>query len=97
MFNRFWTLKRKLFVFSVALISIPFLSVGFLKQLEDILVENLLDNLSSYASSIAFTLNKDSFISEFQSESSLFDTTNERFFVSSIEHLSVSKLQYAKP
>lgn len=54
--KRFWTLKQKLLLFSIALLSIPFISVGFLKQLEDILVDNLTDNLSSFASAIAFTV-----------------------------------------
>ncbi|WP_144393583.1 ATP-binding protein [Pleionea sediminis] len=83
MIKRFWTLKRKLLVFSVALVSIPFLSIGFLKQLEQILVDNLLNNLSSYASSIAFSLNEQSF-----AEQEGVKPANEthRFFVSSVEN-----------
>ncbi|WMS87225.1 histidine kinase dimerization/phospho-acceptor domain-containing protein [Pleionea litopenaei] len=54
--TRFWNLRRKLYLFSITLLIIPFFSVTFLKQLEAVFTENMLRGLEKYTSAIAFAV-----------------------------------------
>ncbi len=82
--SRFWSLKKKLLLFSLVLMSLPFLGVGFLKQVENMLVDNLLHNLSEFAGSIAFTLQQQ----PIQAPNAIQKGLNEpRFYVPSLSRL----------
>ncbi len=79
--NRFWSLKKKLLLFSLVLMSLPFLGVGFLKQVENMLADNLLQNLSEFAGSIAFTLQQQPIHSR---NIEVRDSNEKRFYVPSL-------------
>ncbi|MEE4244515.1 MAG: ATP-binding protein [Kangiellaceae bacterium] len=72
-----WTLRRKFLIFAVLLLGIPFFGVSFIKQLEHLLTESLLENLSSYATSLAINLQQ----SEAFEEQSKPILRKQRFYV----------------
>lgn len=52
----FWTIKRKLIVFTVVLFAIPVVSLSFLRQMESVLVDNLRESLANYANMVSYII-----------------------------------------
>ncbi len=78
----FFSLKRKALVISIILLSLPFIGLQFLLQIESTLVKNLTEALNDYSQSLAYALAKEEYWSKKNNEP--LASEPKPFYVSSI-------------